>query len=110
MREQKVALLRNVPMQGIHIEDIDMSGDIYTVYDDFTGSAVGYAPVVITVSCDTLDDAMRFVMKEEFRKVEVLEPEEITLNKIEIERLLFHVNEELKAYKAYLEKKMEYWK
>jgi hypothetical protein len=49
-------------------------------------------------------------MKEEFRKVEIIEPSQLTLSKLDIERLLFRVNEELKAYKAYLDKKLEYWK
>lgn len=110
VREQKVALLRNVPMQGITIEDIDMSAEVYSVYDDFSHSSVGYAPVIITFAADTIEDVIHFIMKEEFRKVELLEPEHMELNRIDIERVLFRVNEELKAYKAYLEKKLEFWK
>ncbi|MGE5543775.1 MAG: hypothetical protein ACM3UW_02280 [Bacillota bacterium] len=110
IREQKVALLRNVPVQGIRIDDIIMSGDVYTVFDEIRGIPVGYAPVWIEFTADTIEDAVHFIMKEEFRKVEIIEPDQLTLNKIDIERLLFRVNEELKAYKAYLDKKMEYWK
>jgi hypothetical protein len=110
IREQKTALLRNVPVQGIQIEDIDMGGDIYTVYDDFTGSSVSFAPVVIRFNADTIEDAVQFIMKEEFRKVEVLEPEQMVLDKLDIERVLFRINEELKAYQAFLEKRLEFWK
>ncbi|MGE5415160.1 MAG: hypothetical protein ACM3UZ_00075 [Acidobacteriota bacterium] len=110
VREHQAALLRNVPVQGIKIEDIDMSCDVYTVYDEFGGSIMGYAPVVITFRADSLEDAVHFIMKEEFRKIEVLEPDNISLSKIDIERLLFKVNEELKSFKAYMEKKMEFWK
>ncbi|MGE5422527.1 MAG: hypothetical protein ACM3QW_04630 [Ignavibacteriales bacterium] len=110
IREQKVSMLRNVPIQGIQIQDIDLSSDIYTVYDDISGNSIGYAPVVINFHADSIEDAVLFIMKEEFRKVEVIEPDQVTLNKIEIERVMFRVNEELKAYKAFLEKKLEYWK
>jgi len=49
-------------------------------------------------------------MKEEFRTVEVLEPEEIVVSKLGIERLLLKINEELLDYKEYLEKKIDNWK
>ena len=109
-REQKVALLRNVPVQGIQVDDIIMNDEVYTVYDELRGVSVGYAPVWIEFTADTIEDAVHFIMKEEFRKVEIIEPSQLTLSKLDIERLLFRVNEELKAYKAYLDKKLEYWK
>lgn len=109
-REQKVALLRNVPVQGIQVDDIIMNDEVYTVYDELRGVSAGYAPVWIEFTADTIEDAVHFIMKEEFRKVEIIEPSQLTLSKLDIERLLFRVNEELKAYKAYLDKKLEYWK
>jgi len=33
-REQQVALLRNVPLQGVTIEEVDLSHDIYRIYDE----------------------------------------------------------------------------
>ena len=108
-RDQQVALLRNVPVQGIRIHDIIMGGEVYTVYDEIRGGSVGYAPVWIEFTADSIEDAVHFIMKEEFRKVEIVEPDQLILNKIEI-GALFKVNEELKAYRAYLDKKMEYWK
>ena len=110
IREQQVALLRNVPVQGIHIDEIIMNVDVYTVYDELRGVSVGYAPVWIEFTADTIEDAVHFIMKEEFRKVEIIEPEQLSLKKLDIERLLFRVNEELKAYKAYVDKRLEYWK
>jgi hypothetical protein len=109
-RDQQVALLRNVPVQGIRIDDIIMGGEVYTVYDEIRGVTIGYAPVWIEFTADSIEDAVHFIMKEEFRKVEIVEPDQLSLSKIDIERLLFKVNEELKAYKAYLDKKLEYWK
>ncbi len=109
MREQKVALLRNVPVQGILIEDISMSGDVYSVYDENRRLMTAFAPVTIGFTADSIEDTVHFIMKEEFRKVELIEPEQMTLNKIDIERMLFKVNEELKSYRSELEKKAN-WK
>ncbi len=105
VREQQVAMFRNVPIQGIAIEDIDMSIEVYTVYDDINHSDVAYAPVVLTVSADTLQDVLRFIAREDFRKIEILEPQTIQLSKYGIERLLFKISEELKSYREHLERK-----
>ena len=109
-RQHKVALIRNVPIQGIRIEDIDMSMEIYSVFDDYSGKNVAYAPVVITFYADSLEDAIKFSMKEEFRTIEVIEPAEIKLSSSEMERVLFKINEELKEYKHYMVRRMENWK
>jgi len=106
-REQRANYLRNVPIQGIHIEDIDMSLEVYTVYDDLVNEKAGFAPLTVIVTADSIEDAMRFVMKEEFRKVEVIEPAEFHLSRFDIERLLFSVNDEIKTYRAYLQRKMD---
>ncbi|ADI02532.1 conserved hypothetical protein [Syntrophothermus lipocalidus DSM 12680] len=107
VREQKVAFLRNVPFQGIHIEDIDLSPDVYTVMDEFSGQTVGFAPANITFWADSLDDALRFIVKEEFRKVEVLEPDQAVLTRYDMERLLFKANEALREFKVYMRRKLE---
>ncbi len=110
IRQQKVTMLRNVPLQAIHIEDIDMSQEIYTVFDDIKNKPVAYAPVMITFLSDSIEETLKFFMQEEFRTVEILEPEEFTLKKVEMEKLFFKIGEELKNYKEYLEKKNENWK
>jgi hypothetical protein len=109
-RQHKVSLIRNVPIQGIRIEDIDMSQDIYLVLDDFSGKKVAYAPVVITFTADGLEDVIKFAMKEEFRTVEVLEPASLELSRYEIERMLIKVSDELSDYKEYLLRKVNNWK
>lgn len=106
VRDQQVAMFRNVPIQGILIEDIDMSTEVYTVYDDITHIEVAYAPVILMVSADTLQEILRFIARDDFRKVEILEPANIQLSKYEIERLLFRVSEEMKGYREYLERKL----
>lgn len=105
VRDQQVGMLRNVPLQGINIEEVDMSGDVYTVFDEIFNAQVAYAPVVLTVSADSLEDIIRFIAREEFRKIEIIEPEAMTLSKIDLERILFRVSEELRGYRFLLERK-----
>lgn len=105
VREQQVALFRNVPMQGLHIEDIDMSNEIYTVMDEVTNVEVAYAPVVLTITADALDDVARFITRDDIRRVEVLEPGSITLNRYDLERLMFRIYEEMRSYRLQLERK-----
>ncbi len=104
-REQNVALLRNVPFQGVKVEDIDVGLEIYVVYDELIGEDVAYAPVFLTLEADTFEDVVRFIMRDEFRKIEILEPQEIYLTKQDAERLLFKMNTELRNYRNALDKK-----
>lgn len=106
-REHKAALLRNVPFQGIQVDDIDTSSQIYTVVEDHNGTPVAYAPVLVTVRAEVIEDVIRFIMRDEFRKVEVLEPESLELSKNDIERLLFRVNEELRNYRISMERRAD---
>lgn len=110
LRQHRVSLLRNVPTQGIRIEDVDMSGEVYTVFEEIDRKLVAYAPVLITFSADSIEDAIKFSMKDEFRTVEILEPENLTLSKHDLERLLFKVNEELINYKEYMLNKINNWR
>lgn len=110
LRQHKIALIRNVPIQGINIEEIDMSMEIYTIFDDVTNRLCTCAPVSITFSADSLEEAIKFIMKDEFRTIEILEPHELNLSRIEMERLLSKVNEGLQNYRIYLEKRMDNWK
>ena len=45
-------------------------------------------PPELVVSADSLEDLLRFIIREEFRRIEILEPASILLNNREIERLL----------------------
>lgn len=105
MRDQQVAMLRNVPLQGISIEEVDMSGDVYAVYDEFIGADVSFAPVILTITADSLEDVIRFIAREEFKKIEIIQPESMTLSKNDIERVLFRVSEELRGYRLTLDRK-----
>jgi len=104
-REQHVALLRNVPFQGVKVEDIDLGMEIYVVYDENIGEDVAYAPVFLTLEADSFEDVVRFIMRDEFRKIEIIDPQEIFMSKQDAERLLFKTNTELRSYRNALDKK-----
>lgn len=104
-REQQVAIFRNVPLQGIDIIDIDISQEVYMVYDDVTNSETAFAPLVLTVSADSLEGLVRFITREDFRKVEILDPAFLTLSHSDMERILFRMHEEMKEYKMRLDRK-----
>ncbi|MGI6493040.1 MAG: hypothetical protein ACOX0T_11745 [Pelotomaculum sp.] len=105
LREQQMAIFRNVPIQGIQIMDIDISTDIYTMYDELENTDAAYAPMVLTVKADNLECIVRFITREDFRKIDILDPASITLSHYELERLLFKVHEEMREYRFRLEKK-----
>lgn len=106
LREQKAALIRNVPLQGINIEDINCNLEIYHVSDELEGEEVAFAPMVITLSAESIEDVIRFIMREEFRKIEIIEPDNIVFSKQDLERFLAKVNEEMDANKELWEKKV----
>lgn len=104
-REQQVAIFKNVPLHGVEIMDIDLSTEVYTVSDELTGTTTAYAPLILTIQADSLENIIRFIAREDFRKVEILDQAYVTLSHYEIERLLFKVYEETKEYRTRLEKK-----
>lgn len=105
VREQQVAMLRNVPIQGIQVENIDMSQEVYLLPDENDHHDVAYAPVLLDLTADSVEDLLKFIAREDFRKIEILEPAEMVLNRNDLERMLFQMNEELKKFKAALERR-----
>jgi len=105
IREQQVGLMRNIPMQGIAIEEVDMSLDVYTIFDEVQNTQVAFAPVVFSLQADSLEDLVKFVVREEFRRIDIEEPDNLMLNKVDLERLLFKLSEEVKNYRLVLERK-----
>jgi len=93
-REQQVALWRNLPLQGIYVESIDL-GEIYSLYDEELDDEVAFAPLELIVYADTLEDLLRFIMREEFRRITVIEPTNLVLSSREVEKLFFRINETL---------------
>lgn len=104
-REQQLTVFRNVPMQGIQIIDIDVSTEVYTVYDDIAGAEIAYAPLVLTIKADSIENIIRFIAREDFRKIEVLDPASLSLSHNDIERMLYRIYEEMKEFRLWLERK-----
>jgi len=105
IREQKVSFFRNVPMQGVAVNDIDANAEVYAVIDDSSGEQVAYAPIILTVTAENIENVLQLIMQEEFRKVEVIEPQTLALDRGDMERLLFRISEELRRYHRSLERK-----
>jgi hypothetical protein len=110
LRQNKVSSLRNVPIQGVIVEEIDMSQDVYVLHDDVTSRKQAFAPVTILLSADSVEDILPLVMLDEFRTVQVLEPKEWNLTHLHIEKILFKINEELMEYRKIIERKFDNWK
>jgi hypothetical protein len=110
IRQHKVSMVRNIPIQGIHIEDIDVSLEVYSIIDDITGKPVAYAPVIVSFYADTIEDALKFIINEEFRTIEVLQPDDMSLTRFDIERLFYQVAKDFAEYKDTLERKINNWK
>ena len=106
LREQQVAVFRNVPIQGIQVEDIDMSTEVYMVHDEVTDSEVAYAPVILLLRAETLEDVVRFIARDDFRKIEIIDPPNMSLTRYDVERLLFRVAEEMRVYRSLLERRI----
>ena len=106
-REEQLALLKNIPVQGISFIDCDISQEPYVVYDEALGEKVAYAPCEITMHADSIEDIIRFVMREEFRKLEILEPPQMFITNKDLERILFRMSEELKNQLMLLSRKIK---
>ncbi len=94
LRQQQANMWRNVPLQGVHIEDIEYF-ELYTVYDEAEETHAAYAPVEIRATVDSLGDILRFVSRSEFRRVEIIEPDQLNLSGRDLERLFFKFGETL---------------
>jgi len=104
-RDQHVAVFRNIPLQGINIMDIDIGTEVYTYYDDISNTETAFAPVILDVAADSVEDLLKLVAREDFRKIDIIYPASINMNSFDVERLLFRVAEELKGYKSMMERK-----
>ena len=107
LREQQVTVLRNAPLQGILIEDVDLSLDVYTVKesDGKRSQDLAYAPIILTLRVENLEDLMPLIIKPEFRKIEFLSPENISLHRLDLERFLFHLSQSYRQEIKMLEQK-----
>jgi hypothetical protein len=96
LRQQQAALWRNVPIQGVRIDDLEFL-EPYAVYDEYEESSITYAPLELKATLDSLEDLVRFVGKAEFRRIEILEPAKLALTGKELERLFYKFGELLQG-------------
>ncbi|MGB9839605.1 hypothetical protein [Thermovenabulum sp.] len=107
IREEQVTLLKNMPMQGIVLEDYDISAEPYVIFDDLIGEKVAYAPAILTITADSIEDMVKFIMREEFRKIEILEPPQMIITNKDLERILFKMGEEFRSHLIYFAKRLK---
>lgn len=93
-RERQVAILRNVPFQGITLEEIDAAKEVYSLTTGEGEHKVAYAPVEMMVRADSIEDLIAFTLREELRKIKIVEPEEMVFTNYDVERALFRMSEE----------------
>jgi hypothetical protein len=94
VRSRQVSLLSNLPFQGLSVKDLNVERDVYILSDEESRKEIAYAPLELIVEADSIEDLMQFTLREEFRKIKILEPDQISLSNGDLERLIFKVNEE----------------
>ena len=94
IRAKNVSLLQNLPFQGLMVESLDLEQQVYVIEED---QEVAYAPVEMIVEADSIADLMPLTLREEFRKIKVLEPQALSLSNTDVERFLFRVSEEFRS-------------
>lgn len=88
MRQKHASLWRNIPLQGVRIDDIEYL-ELYTVYDEREETRITYAPIELKLTVDSLEECVRFICRGEFRRIEFLEPLQVSLNNYTLERLFY---------------------
>lgn len=93
VREQQINLLKNIPLQGISLQDFDSTMEVYVMTEETNRRTreVAYAPLILTLKADNIEDIIPFLLRPEFRKIEILGPESINISKQEMERLMFSI-------------------
>lgn len=94
IRHQRLALLRNIPFQGLNVAELNEDFEIYLMPDDNNGREAAYAPAELVVEADSIEDLMPLTLKEEFRKIKLLEPEKLMISNNEMEKFLYKMNTE----------------
>lgn len=93
-RDRQVEMLQNVPWPGVKVEDVKANFPAYTLQEEEEDTA--FAPAEITITAQSLEEALPLLLREELRLCELTAPEEITLSAAELSRLFVRIREELK--------------
>ena len=95
VREQEVAMLRNVPLQGLILEDVDLSLEVYRVIETIgrRPREVAYAPILLTLRLESIEELLPLLLRPEFRKIEFLSPDNVNIHRLDLERLLYRFSQ-----------------
>ena len=96
IRQQQAIQLRNVPLHNISIEEINTDIPLYTIYQEQTDEVLAYAPMELIISASNIEDIMCFILREELRRVEILEPDQICITRGDMERCFVRINERVR--------------
>ena len=89
------------------MEEVDQSTSVYNVKDPITEEETSFAPTIVTLEADTLEDLVDFAMREEFRKVDIISPDSLWLSGREVGRLLATVNRKMRENVELMSRQME---
>lgn len=95
-RQRQAMALKSLPWQGVTLEEIETGQEVYTIPSVERGEKIAYAPVELTVKADSLEDLVPFILREEFRKIKILDPEEMVFSSLDIERTIFKMGREFR--------------
>lgn len=92
-RNEQLELLKNVPIQGITFEYFDESMDIFFIHEEShkNKQEVAYAPLLVTIKADQIEDVFPLLLCPAFKKIEVLTPQNMNIERLELERLLYSI-------------------
>lgn len=96
VRDEQVSLYQNASYSGLSFQDFDTSLDIYLVKEDIRRKKqeAAYAPLLMTVTADHLEDISTLLWKPELKKIDILGPDNIHLEKSEIESLINRISKD----------------
>ncbi len=99
-RRKKVNILQQVPVKGIEILEIDPNHTVCLKEEE--GRGVAYAPVEVLFEADSLEDAIPFLMSNDFSNVELICPEQVALSTQALEQVIEKMQDELEGYRSRL--------
>ncbi|MFA6808187.1 MAG: hypothetical protein WCR27_04270 [Eubacteriales bacterium] len=93
-REEQKNILKNVPLKGVVLLDIDMSMDIYSIQEGERRRKreIAYAPLLLTIQVDSIENIIPLIIRQEFKQIELVKPENYNVSKLELKRLIYVIH------------------
>ena len=64
-------------------------------YESVDETEIAYAPLELLISLDSLEDSLQFISRNEFKRLQVIKPDQVSLTSRELERILYKFSETL---------------